>query len=322
MNRDIRLSVDFLGHHKVRRLKRLHGAEGVLCLIALYLYTAKHRPLGQLSGMDAADIADACGWTGDGEAFVADICEIGFLERCDEGVYQIHDWADHNPWVAGAEDRQAKAQFAAKSRWSKGSRLSTEAPGQCSEDAPVCSGQCSSDAPLPSPSPKGIKRLPSETKSLFGESLVVGGTDDPPQPRSAPCPAQQILDLYNALLSDQGLPEAKVLGKVLQGQIRARWREDRERRNLDWWRAYFERVGACDWLMGRVDGRGGSFRASLNWLTGAQNMGKVLNGQYDQRCDSPRGHDRRAELEMRDTIARDILKERNAGACGENKTHA
>lgn len=124
----------------------------------------------------------------------------------------------------------------------------------------------------------------SEDKKTPLRGVVGGVTADASPSGPPPCPAEKIRELYNAVLSDAGLPEAKVLGKALQGQIRARWREDRERRDLAWWRRYFEHVRRCDWLMGRVDGRGGQpFRASLNWLTGAENMGKVLNGQYDPR---------------------------------------
>ena len=43
MNTDIRLSTDFFGNVKVKKLKKRLGADGVLALIALWAYCAKMR---------------------------------------------------------------------------------------------------------------------------------------------------------------------------------------------------------------------------------------------------------------------------------------
>src|SRR5205823_2853377 len=38
----------------------------------------------------------------------------------------IHDWAEHNPWVAHRPQRVAKARAAAGVRWQKGKRVANE----------------------------------------------------------------------------------------------------------------------------------------------------------------------------------------------------
>lgn len=114
MAEDIRIHVDFLIHHKTRRLKRKLGSDAVLALLTLFCYAGKFRPGGVLKGMDAEDIADASGWGGDASGFVSELCDIGFIEQCDEGIYSIHDWEEHNPWAAGAEERRAMAAKAGK----------------------------------------------------------------------------------------------------------------------------------------------------------------------------------------------------------------
>lgn len=111
MSNDIRLNVDFFLHHKTKKLKRRLGADAVLTLIMLFCYAGKERTDGILKGMDAEDIADAVNWRGEPDVLVSTLCDIGFLEQCEEGIYSIHDWEEHNSWASGQEERQGKARF-------------------------------------------------------------------------------------------------------------------------------------------------------------------------------------------------------------------
>lgn len=172
MSTDIRLSVDFLAHHKTLKLKRKLGNEAVLALIGLFCYAGKFRSGGALEGLDAEDIADASGWAGgDAQGYVSTLCEVGFLEQCEEGVYAVHDWATHQPWVAGAEDRKAaaskagKASAEARKKDSNIKQVSTEfngalAPVERVLNEPFNGPSTPSPLPLPSPSPKGLKSNP------------------------------------------------------------------------------------------------------------------------------------------------------------------
>jgi len=160
MNKDIRISVDFFQHHKTKRLRRKMGWEGVIALQQLWCYAAKHRPEGTLSGMDAEDIADVCDLEGDPQAFVQELCDIGFLEQCEEGVYQLHDWEENNPWAANARERSERARKAAQAKHRKDKDCATHAgsmPDACAEHADGTKEQGSSTAgphaPSPSPSP-------------------------------------------------------------------------------------------------------------------------------------------------------------------------
>jgi hypothetical protein len=78
------------------------------------------------------------------------------------------------------------------------------------------------------------------------------------------------------------LPRVREWGKASRSHLNARWRERSDRQNLGWWRDYFEFIRSMDWLMGRVPSkdRRDPFRADLLWLSGAQNMDKVLSGRY------------------------------------------
>ncbi|MDX9896334.1 MAG: hypothetical protein RBS34_12850 [Desulfofustis sp.] len=89
------------------------------------------------------------------------------------------------------------------------------------------------------------------------------------------CPHEQIVDIYNEVLPE--LPKVIVWSKHRRQVLRSRWREDRKRQSLEWWREFFGKVARSDFLMGRR----GDFRADLEWLIGAKNIVKVLEGRYD-----------------------------------------
>ena len=95
--------------------------------------------------------------------------------------------------------------------------------------------------------------------------------------RHSPCPVKKIVELYHTILPE--LPKCVEVEGVVAQKITTRWREKKVRQNLEWWQSYFEnRVRTSDFLMGRKT----NFQATLFWLTGPQNMTKVLNGQYSR----------------------------------------
>lgn len=115
MNTDFRITIGFFQHPKTKKLKRRHGAEGVLALVKLWEFTAIHRPQGSLYEMDKDDILDAVGYPGDTE-FVDSLEQLGFINKVGHW-YEVNDWLKHNQWAAGAEKRSEKARRAAEKRW-------------------------------------------------------------------------------------------------------------------------------------------------------------------------------------------------------------
>lgn len=112
---DARLAVGFPGHPKTKKLIRRVGEAGAFRLVCLILWAAANRPSGDLAGMTAEDIELAADWRGEADAFVVALLAVGFLEG-EEGAYRLHDWAEHQPWAAGADLRSAKARWNAISR--------------------------------------------------------------------------------------------------------------------------------------------------------------------------------------------------------------
>lgn len=109
MNTDYRIKIGFFRHHKTRKLEQRLGEAGVIALIRLWEYAAEFRPDGSLSGMNEEDIALAAGWRGDGN-LVSTLIEIGWLDE-EPGCLSLHDWLEHNPWAADAEERSDKGRL-------------------------------------------------------------------------------------------------------------------------------------------------------------------------------------------------------------------
>lgn len=98
---DFRVNSGFFMHFKTGRLKNALGDEGVLKLLQLWGWVTENRPSGTLSGMTSDDIEFAVSWKGQRGSFVSTLVSIGWLDTADDGTFCIHDWLEHNPWVAG-----------------------------------------------------------------------------------------------------------------------------------------------------------------------------------------------------------------------------
>lgn len=132
MPEDFRVKVGFFTHPKTVKLRRILGPGGPLALLQLIGFCAENtsRSTGDLSGMDVDDIEIAAGWVGDRLALTDALAVVGYLDGM-----QIHDFEEHNPWVAGAQKRSEKARRAARSRWGNADSKSSNT-GSMKNDAP------------------------------------------------------------------------------------------------------------------------------------------------------------------------------------------
>jgi len=99
--------------------------------------------------------------------------------------------------------------------------------------------------------------------------------DDEEEEKMSNVPVKKIIDLYHSICPE--LSRVRASGKQLNKFIKTRWKEDKERQNLQWWEDFFQNyVRPSDFLMGRAT----EFQANLTWLCRPQNFEKVVNGNY------------------------------------------
>jgi hypothetical protein len=255
MNKDIRLDLSFSTHRKRKKLFNILGAQGVLSLIDLWLNTAQNRPKGILTGMDEADIALDAQWSGDAGEFCRTLCDVGFLERAENGTYSIHDWRDHQRYAYFAEEGSQRAREAVEVRWSKrDAEKLQKACGVNTERIQTVYGEnTKGNTPSPSPSPKKTSLSPSRLT----------------------CPQTEIVDLYHKTLPE--LPVVKHWTEERRKNLQARWIEEVKRQSLDWWKNYFEYIRESPFLMGNGNKK---WTPNLEWFVKKTNLVNVIEGKY------------------------------------------
>lgn len=97
------------------------------------------------------------------------------------------------------------------------------------------------------------------------------------------CPHQAIIALYHEHMPAN--PRIKVWDGARAESLRARWREDAKRQNLDYWARFFRHCAGSKFLTGQIEGQGGRpFTPGLDWLVKASNFAKVIEGRYHDKA--------------------------------------
>ncbi|OPY71002.1 MAG: Bacteriophage replication protein O [Syntrophorhabdaceae bacterium PtaU1.Bin034] len=94
-----------------------------------------------------------------------------------------------------------------------------------------------------------------------------------------PCPHQEIIKAFHEICSM--LPCVRVWNDTRQSHLQARWREDKERQDLEWWKDFFRYITSSPFLTGKVSTPDRKpFLASLNWIIKPENFAKIIEGKY------------------------------------------
>ena len=119
---------------------------------------------------------------------------------------------------------------------------------------------------------KDIRNVPRTADAVVAEASS-----------TTPCPHLKIIELYHRVLPE--LPAVVEWTEARKKMLAQRWREKKERQNLEWWNRYFHIVKASDFLTGKTEGRNGGapFLADLEWIVRPSNMPKILEGKYKNR---------------------------------------
>jgi hypothetical protein len=204
--------------------------------------------------------------------FDAAVGQLSRIVREFDGLFAIRGWIKHNckneTWRTAAEAALAK-------------------------HPPEVQAWVQGETTLPPPYPHPTPTVPLEVVEEVVVESGVGEEKDlpkasPSRPRPAAgdaskipeCPHQEILDAYHELLPE--LCAMRSWTDHRKTLLRARWREEPKRQNVEWWRTFFSWVRKSDFLMGRGPGKDGQapFQADLEWLIRPRNFAKLADGKY------------------------------------------
>lgn len=105
----------------------------------------------------------------------------------------------------------------------------------------------------------------------INKSIVVNDVDN--------CPHIEIINLYKQIIPS-GIQPLTWNGSRAN-QLKARWRENKKRQNLEWWKGLFEYITKSQFLMGQTsNGERKPFTISLDWIVKAENFMKITEGKY------------------------------------------
>ena len=257
MGWDFRVESTYRTHPKFILLKQMYGSEGVDAVFALWAFATEERPKGVLTNMTDKKIAAACGIDPtviDPTDFVNNLVEIGFLDRAEDGVVEIHNWKKRQPniWSRGEKDPAKVA--AANARWGKKEADSKEkrVKKQPVEDADAAAMQCMPSA-MPHPIPSYKNSLSHAPDGERARELVFALLSES-RPKARPKNPDKWPEMLQGLLDEgQSLEDLeRVTRFALQGWWRSRilspkgYRDNYEQIHVQAMEALEQQTQCCD----------------------------------------------------------------------------
>jgi hypothetical protein len=163
MGYDFRVESTWRTHPKFILLRQLYGSEGIDAIFTLWAFVAEERNKGVLENMSDRHIAAACCIDPkviDPSEFVADLIEIGFLDRRADQIVVVHNWEKRQPNIWGRGEKNPAKVAAANARWQKndGKPADKNKKRQIVGNADAAAMHCMPSA-MPHPNPSHLKSL-------------------------------------------------------------------------------------------------------------------------------------------------------------------
>lgn len=155
----------------------------------------------------------------------------------------------------------------------------------CMDATPSAHARGGMDATPPLASVQAHPLHSYASRTVIEPSLTVNDSDLPSQVASKAadhqCPHQEIIDLYHSILPTGR--RVKIWSEARKTKLRARWREDAKRQNLDWWKRLFAYVARSEFLTGKVSTKDRKpFELDLEWIITPANLVKIIEGKYHE----------------------------------------
>lgn len=173
--------------------------------------------------------------------------------------------------IRNEEDRKEQNRVA-QERWREKKRVSQDKPA---------SAEPKQEKPRKPESAQAEAEAEAE-KDIVPTALVAKG-DAYQVPKF---PLQAVLDAYHELCPS--MPKIRVMTNMRQKHARARWvhvcvkDKANEAEAMEFFRWYFTRAEASDFLSGRRGSKDRAWKADFQWLMTAGNFAKVIEGKYHE----------------------------------------
>lgn len=136
-----------------------------------------------------------------------------------------------------------------------------------------CGNQVTAGCGNAAPQPADISstETTTETTENYGKTPGVSPVAD--------CPHAEILKLWAHHLPMARQPSDWTPAR--QAALRTRWREKKNRQNVEWWSRFFAYLSESDFLTGKTSSGGRRpFELSLDWVLKSANFLKCIEGAY------------------------------------------
>ena len=112
MNTDRRGDVGCLDHWKTDPSIATRGADGERVLLRLWIFAARHKPDGRLTGVRTDRIERVAQWRDESGRRLNGLAATRFLEQNADRIRRLHDRERHNSYAASTEWRHERARKA------------------------------------------------------------------------------------------------------------------------------------------------------------------------------------------------------------------
>ena len=145
----------------------------------------------------------------------------------------------------------------------------TVAEAEAVNEANIMSGEQSNTQPVP---------------LIEAEADITSSEQEKTKPHNANSHAitlNQLLDLWNEILTPFNFPQALKATPSREKAFKARLNALKERNNADWWRGILNKLAASSFMLESAKNKANWL--TLDWLLNENNLVKICEGKYDNR---------------------------------------
>lgn len=251
---------------KLSRILKISNQEAVGYLIFLWSWACDYAKDGILEELKE-EIEDGCDWRGEPSVLLDALIQSRFIIDTEEVGLVINDWDEYGKKCFDKKQQNNERQKKYREKKSNG-------------DITVMSQESNNYVTVTSPLNNATDKI-REDKKEIREDKKKEDDDERVKPHHLlpEIPYKEIMESFNEIAIS--FPKTITLTANRKAHLKSRWREDKSRQNIDFWRSIFQRMENSDFISGRS---GKWDKASFDWIIKSEdNLIKLLEGNYDNK---------------------------------------